>query len=92
VANSRAACSIESNWSLELVVLCLTIAADGVLLQELVGTFFFQSAKQGRVHNLHQGRCRAHLFVMRVAEVLDVWPELSDRQRCWVGGSFGICT
>lgn len=50
----------------------------------MIGTFSFQSAKQERQHNVHQGRCRAYMFVMRVAEELEVWPEGTERQRCWV--------
>lgn len=49
-----------------------------------MGVFSFQSAKQERQHNVHQGRCRAHMFAMRVSEELEVWPEGLERQRCWV--------
>eukprot|EP00775_Hariotina_reticulata_P004482 gene4482-4736_t len=77
----------EDDETVEAAALRETVEEAGVrgnIEEPLVGTFFFQSAKQGRVHNSHQGRCRAHMFVMRVAEVLDVWPELADRQRCWL--------
>jgi len=44
-----------------------------------VGTFSFASAK----HSTYV--CRAYMFVLHVAEELDVWPE-RERERCWVGG------
>ena len=44
------------------------------------GTFDFTSGKPGT----QQNQCRAHMFVMHVAEELDVWPEGSERQRIWV--------
>eukprot|EP00879_Flechtneria_rotunda_P005753 GHRR01006054.1.p1 GENE.GHRR01006054.1~~GHRR01006054.1.p1 ORF type:complete len:218 (+),score=61.62 GHRR01006054.1:400-1053(+) len=56
----------------------------GSIEEPMLGTFCFQSAKQERIHNVHQGRCRAYMFVMRVAEELEIWPECPDRQRCWV--------
>lgn len=56
-----------------------------VLLQEpLVGTFYFASSKQAHSNNVHQGRCLAHMFVMRVAEELETWPEYPQRKRLWV--------
>jgi hypothetical protein len=54
-----------------------------------VGTFSFRSNKQEHQGNAHQGRCRAHMFVMRVAEELETWPEYSERRRCWVSSSGG---
>jgi diphosphoinositol-polyphosphate diphosphatase len=56
----------------------------GTIEEPMVGSFSFQSAKQERQHNVHQGRCRAYMFVMRVAEELEAWPEGTERQRCWV--------
>lgn len=50
----------------------------------MVGTFRFASTKQSNTTNAHQGRCLAHMFVMRVAEELEVWPEFPQRKRCWV--------
>jgi hypothetical protein len=46
--------------------------------------FNFQSNKQARVNSAHQGRCVAHMFVMRVGEELAAWPEYPQRQRRWV--------
>lgn len=54
------------------------------LQEPLVGTFPFASSKQSHSNNAHQGRCLAHMFVMRVAEELDTWPEWPQRRRCWV--------
>lgn len=53
----------------------------------MVGMFNFKSAKQECQHNVHQGRCRAYMFVMRVSEELDMWPEGLERQRCWVSSN-----
>jgi hypothetical protein len=36
---------------------------------------------------VHQGRCLAHMFVMRVAEELEVWPEYPQRKRAWVSAT-----
>lgn len=44
--------------------------------------FEFKSGKPGA----HQNICKTHVFVMHVAEELDVWPEGSERKRIWVGG------
>ena len=52
-----------------------------------VGIKAHQSAKQERQHNVHQGRCRAYMFVLRVAEELEAWPEGTERQRCWVSSA-----
>jgi hypothetical protein len=46
--------------------------------------FNFQSAKQARLNSTHQGRCVAHIFVLRVGEELEAWPEHPQRQRRWV--------
>jgi diphosphoinositol-polyphosphate diphosphatase len=51
----------------------------------MLGSFAFQSGKQERLHNVHQGRCTAHMFIMHVAEELSSWPESTERQRAWVG-------
>lgn len=50
----------------------------------MLGTFQFQSAKHAHLDSVHQGRCIAHMYVMHVAEELDVWPESAERQRHWV--------
>ncbi|GBF99491.1 hypothetical protein Rsub_12269 [Raphidocelis subcapitata] len=50
-----------------------------------VGVFDVRSAKDAaRLDTAHRGRCVAHLFVMRVGEELDAWPELGQRQRRWM--------
>jgi hypothetical protein len=54
--------------------------------EPMLGSFAFQSGKQERVHNVHNGRCTAHMFIMHVAEELSSWPESRERQRAWVGG------
>jgi diphosphoinositol-polyphosphate diphosphatase len=56
----------------------------GLLEEPLIGTYSFSSVKQERLHNVHQGRCTAHMFAMAVVEELDVWPEGRERERCWV--------
>jgi hypothetical protein len=38
---------------------------------------------------VHQGRCRAYMYVLAVEEVLEAWPEGRERQRCWVRGGGG---
>lgn len=55
--------------------------------EPLVGTFRFASSKQSHSNNVHQGRCLAHMFVMRVAEELETWPEYPQRRRCWVSST-----
>lgn len=50
----------------------------------MLGMFHFQSAKQERLHSVHQGRCVAHMYVLAVQEELEVWPESPERQRFWV--------
>lgn len=73
-------CSIASNMQPELI-LCMRLCC---LQEPLVGTFPFASSKQSNSNNVHQGRCLAHMFVMRVAEELETWPEYPQRKRCWV--------
>lgn len=63
----------------------------GTIEEPMIGMFNFQSAKQERQHNVHQGRCRAYMFVLRVSEELEAWPEGSERQRCWVPLSEASC-
>jgi hypothetical protein len=48
----------------------------------MVGVFPFQGGKHAAT-SVHQGRCIAHMYVLHVAEMLDVWPE-SERTRIWV--------
>lgn len=55
----------------------------GYLDLPMLGTYCFQSAKEARRRDAHQGRCIAHVFVMRVAEELDQWPEQTVREREW---------
>ena len=63
----------------------ITAALCCLALQDpVLGQFTFQSHKQERLHNVHQGRCRAYMFIMHVEEELQAWPEFPDRQRCWV--------
>ncbi|GBF92992.1 nudix hydrolase mitochondrial [Raphidocelis subcapitata] len=56
----------------------------GTIEHPKVGVFNFQSAKQARLNSTHQGRCAAHIFVLRVGEELEAWPEHSQRQRRWM--------
>ena len=51
---------------------------------EMIGSYTFSSAKAARLHSADQGRCVAHMFAMRVAEELPVWPEAGQRRRVWV--------
>mmetsp|Transcript_17251 Transcript_17251/g.47847 ORF Transcript_17251/g.47847 Transcript_17251/m.47847 type:complete len:221 (+) Transcript_17251:742-1404(+) len=51
----------------------------GTLEEPAFGIFEFTSGKPGS----QQNQCRTHMFVMHVAEELDVWPEGSERQRIW---------
>mmetsp|Transcript_26445 Transcript_26445/g.57690 ORF Transcript_26445/g.57690 Transcript_26445/m.57690 type:complete len:255 (+) Transcript_26445:345-1109(+) len=57
----------------------------GVLEEPMVGIFPFQSLKGPQSSDVtpHQGKCIAHMYVMHVAEELDVWPESKERQRHW---------
>ena len=49
-----------------------------------MGIFPFQSGKAEHRQNATQCKCLAHIFVLRVLEVLDSWPESQERQRLWV--------
>jgi hypothetical protein len=68
----------------DLVLACVCGAQE-----PLLGVFPFSSAKQSHSTNQHQGRCLAHMFVMRVAEELEVWPEHPQRSRLWVSRADG---
>lgn len=50
----------------------------GELLSPAVGTYSF---------NKWGGVCRVQVFVMRVEELLDDWPEAGWRRRIWMGFS-----
>ena len=52
----------------------------------MIGVFEFKSGKPG----LHQGNCVAHMFVMHVAEELEMWPEGAERRRIWVS-VYALC-
>jgi hypothetical protein len=58
----------------------------------MLGTFSFQSAKEARKNDAHQGRCIAHIFVLNVAEELEKWPEQDMRQRSWVSAVVHLAT
>ncbi len=50
-----------------------------------MGVFPFQSGKGlPDPTTKHQGKCLAYMFVMHVAEMLEVWPEAHERHRIWV--------
>eukprot|EP00898_Chlorokybus_atmophyticus_P005624 jgi/Chlat1/6062/Chrsp4S06215 len=53
----------------------------GVVEMALDSVDFFSAreAEQGEA----QGECRAHVFILRVTEQLDVWPEMHRRIRQW---------
>ncbi|KAG2454533.1 hypothetical protein HYH02_000380 [Chlamydomonas schloesseri] len=58
----------------------------GVLEEPLLGIFSFASGKyhvQEGQGTAMQGRCKAYIYVMHVAEELPCWPESNDRQRVW---------
>ena len=55
-----------------------------LMQDEMIGSYTFSSAKAARLHSADQGRCVAHMFAMRVAEELPVWPEAGQRRRVWV--------
>ena len=46
----------------------------------------------GKPDKMHTApvKCIIHMFVMHVAEELDVWPEMAQRQRFWVSSTTGI--
>lgn len=77
----------EQDEVLEAAALRETLEEAGVrgsIEEPLLGTFAFQSGKQERLHNVHQGRCTAHMFIMHVAEELELWPECGERERAWM--------
>ncbi len=46
----------------------------------------------GKPDKMHTApvKCIIHMFVMHVAEELDVWPEMAQRQRFWVSSTMRI--
>lgn len=77
----------EDDESLEAAARRETVEEAGVrgsIEEPLIGVFPFSSNKPSHSTNAHQGRCLAHMFVMRVAEELDTWPEYPQRSRLWV--------
>lgn len=76
----------EDDETVEAAAQRETVEEAGVRgsIEEPVGTYSFRSNKQEHQGNAHQGRCRAHMFVMRVVEELETWPEYPERRRCWV--------
>eukprot|EP00798_Chlamydomonas_sp_ICE-L_P029063 gene29063-32267_t len=79
----------EDDETVEAAAMRETVEEAGVrgeLEEPIVGTFPFGSKHMGTKHaddTPHGGRCRAHMYVMHVLEVLEVWPESSERQRHW---------
>ena len=77
----------ELDESLEAAAKRETVEEAGVrgaIEPPAVGAFAFQSNKQARRGDANQGRCVAHIFVMRVCEELAAWPEGAQRQRRWM--------
>eukprot|EP01025_Chloroclados_australasicus_P059905 TRINITY_DN760_c1_g2_i1.p1 TRINITY_DN760_c1_g2~~TRINITY_DN760_c1_g2_i1.p1 ORF type:complete len:201 (-),score=36.96 TRINITY_DN760_c1_g2_i1:749-1351(-) len=71
----------ETNESVEQAAQRETVEEAGVrgdLIGDVLGKFPFDSRK------VYEGRCIAHMFVMRVQEVLNKWPEQHQRNRRWV--------
>lgn len=56
--------------------------ARGEIEEPILGTFPFLSHKHGDEDRSHY-QCLAYMYVMRVEELLDEWPEQQERQRCW---------
>ena len=46
----------------------------------------------GKPDKMHTApvKCIIHMFVMHVAEELEVWPEMAQRQRFWVSSTMRI--
>lgn len=60
------------------------------LQEPMLGTFPFSSKTSPGIVTRHQGKCIAHIFVMHVAEELEMWPEREERQRFWVSWRCGF--
>lgn len=77
----------EDDESVEYAAMRETVEEAGVrgtLETPMLGTFPFSSGKSSPdIITRHQGRCIAHIFVMHVAEELDMWPERDERKRFW---------
>jgi diphosphoinositol-polyphosphate diphosphatase len=70
----------EDDETLESAAMRETVEEAGVrgLIEEpMIGTFSFMGGKAS-------SGCIAHMFVLRVAEELEVWPECNERQRSWI--------
>ena len=52
--------------------------------EPVLGAFSFYSGKASRLQQANQGRCVAYMFIMHVAEELQIWPEGEKRTRIWV--------
>eukprot|EP01026_Neomeris_dumetosa_P079737 TRINITY_DN873_c0_g1_i1.p3 TRINITY_DN873_c0_g1~~TRINITY_DN873_c0_g1_i1.p3 ORF type:complete len:194 (-),score=42.64 TRINITY_DN873_c0_g1_i1:593-1174(-) len=71
----------ETNETVEQAAQRETVEEAGVrgdLISDVLGEFAFESRKAD------QGRCIARMYVMRVLEVLNSWPEQAERDRRWV--------
>jgi len=69
--------TVESGQTVEEAAALETWEEAGVsgrLEPIVIGSFAF--SKQGRRHHVE-------LFPLLVTEVCDIWPEMSQRQRCW---------
>ena len=79
----------EVDESVEVAAQRETVEEAGVrgeLELPMLGTFAFRSGKAERQNACAmKGRCVAYMFAMRVSEELDVWPEVQQRHRVWVG-------
>ena len=51
--------------------------------EPILGVFHFHSRKAG-TEAASGGGCVAHMYALRVEEVLPVWPEKGRRDRVWV--------
>jgi diphosphoinositol-polyphosphate diphosphatase len=65
----------------------------GALELPLIGTFTFNSGKAERLATANKGRCMAYMFAMAVSEVLEQWPEGTQRSRHWctIGEAYSRC-
>ncbi|KAG1662326.1 hypothetical protein FOA52_011484 [Chlamydomonas sp. UWO 241] len=77
----------EDDESLQAAARRETVEEAGVrgcLVEPMLGAFPFTSCKPSAPTSRNQGKCIAHMFLMHVAEELEVWPEGHERQRHWV--------
>eukprot|EP00955_Chlamydomonas_euryale_P002946 31121-Chlamydomonas_euryale.AAC.5 len=91
LAPRRASLQAQGGWESDECVQAAAVretveeaGVRGRLVQPMLGAFPFTSCKPSAPHTRNQGRCVAHMFLLRVEEELSEWPEGRERRRRWL--------